>query len=82
MILYEWVTDMDVLVRARNDGVLDGVNIKFQRHGGLWRSWAVRDFCAALNVPMHVQDSGASEIGNAAIVHFAHSVPERVLLYV
>lgn len=31
---------------------------------------------------MHVQDSGASEIGNAAIVHFAHSVPERVLLYV
>jgi L-alanine-DL-glutamate epimerase-like enolase superfamily enzyme len=82
VILDECVTVMDVLVRARNDGVLDGVNIKFQRHGGLWRSRAVRDSCAALNVPMHVQDSGASEIGNAAIVHFAHPVPERALLYV
>jgi L-alanine-DL-glutamate epimerase-like enolase superfamily enzyme len=82
VILDECVTDLDILVRARNDGVLDGVNIKFQRHGGLWHSRAVREFCTALNVPMHVQDSGASEIGNAAIAHFAHSVPERVLLYV
>ena len=31
VILDECVTDMDVLVRARNDGVLDGVNNKQPR---------------------------------------------------
>jgi L-alanine-DL-glutamate epimerase-like enolase superfamily enzyme len=82
IVLDECLSGLDTIIRAHEDGVLDAVSIKLGRNGGIWKSKIIRDFCAAINVPMHIQDTGASDIGNAAITHFAYSVPSRVLLYV
>lgn len=82
MILDECADSLDILIRAKSDGVLDGVNLKIGKFGGLTRARVIRDVCLALNVPMHIQDTGGSSIGNAAIGHLAYSTPERVLLQV
>ncbi|BCH05389.1 muconate-lactonizing protein (plasmid) [Mesorhizobium sp. 131-2-5] len=82
MILDECVDSLDILIRAKGDGILNGLNLKIGRHGGLTRARTIRDVCLALNVPMHIQDTGGSNIANAAIGHMAYSTPERVLLQV
>ncbi|UTW13067.1 mandelate racemase/muconate lactonizing enzyme family protein [Marinobacterium rhizophilum] len=82
MILDECAADLNLLLRAREDGVLDGVSIKPGRVGGLSAARRMRDFCAELNVGVHIQCMGGSGITSAAISHLAHSTPERVLLHV
>ena len=80
MILDECAIDLETLVRAWSDGVLDGVNVKIARHGGLSGSQIVRDTLAALQVPMHIQHIGGSDIARAAICHLDYSTPAHVMM--
>lgn len=80
VILDECVDTLNVLIRAKNDYVLDAVSIKAARHGGLWKARPIIDFCISLNIPMYIQDAGASDIGNSMIAHISHSVPERLMI--
>nr|WP_320136657.1 mandelate racemase/muconate lactonizing enzyme family protein [uncultured Amphritea sp.] len=82
LILDECATGLDVLVRAQSDGVLDGVNIKLGRVGGLSSARKMRDFCSEFNIPMLIQCMGGSTITSAAITHLAHSTPQNKLLSV
>jgi len=80
LILDESATDLGVVLRAREDGILDGLNLKLAKVGGLSKMRVIRDVCAALNVPMEIQDSSWSELACSAIAHMAHSTPSRVML--
>jgi L-alanine-DL-glutamate epimerase-like enolase superfamily enzyme len=48
--------------------------------GGITRARLMRDACAALKVPMYIQDPAGTSIVEAAIAYVAHSTPPRVLL--
>lgn len=80
LILDESATDLNVVLRAHADGVLDGLNLKLSKVGGLSKMRTIRDVCATLNVPMEIQDSSWSELACSAIAHMAHSTPSRVML--
>ena len=80
LIFDESATDIGVILRAHGDGILDGLNLKLAKVGGLSKMRVIRDVCAALNVPMEIQDSSWSELACAAIAHMAHSTPSRVMM--
>ena len=69
------------IVRAWNDGICAGLNLKIARVGGLTPALAIRNTCNALGIPLQVQCSGGSNITQAAIVHLAHSTPGDRLMY-
>ena len=79
LILDESATDVGVVIRAKRDGVLDGLNLKLAKVGGISRLRLVRDLCVALRVPMEIQDSSYSEIACAVVAHMGHSTPERCI---
>jgi L-alanine-DL-glutamate epimerase-like enolase superfamily enzyme len=79
LILDECVSDIDVVVRAKQDGILDGLNLKLARVGGLSKMRAIRDLCVQLRVPMELQDSSWSELACAAVAHVGHSTPARCI---
>jgi len=75
LILDESATSVEVILRAREDGVLDGLNLKLAKVGGLSKMRLIRDLCATLHVPMEIQDSSWSELACSAIAHVAVSTP-------
>jgi len=68
------------ILRAHNDGLLTGVNIKIGRVGGMSRARLMRDLCIALHLPMYIQDTGGSAIARAAVAHLAAAVPHKLML--
>jgi L-alanine-DL-glutamate epimerase-like enolase superfamily enzyme len=80
LALDESIQDVTDLLRARKDGVLDVLNLKTGRVGGLTRARQMRDLCVALGVRMYIQDTSGGEFNAAAIVHLAHSTPHGFLL--
>ena len=70
---------MGVVLRAKRDGVLDGLNVKLAKVGGVSKMRLIRDLCVALNVPMEIQDSSYSELACAVVAHMGHSTPERCI---
>lgn len=79
LILDESATSVDVILRAKQDGILDGLNLKLAKVGGISKMRLIRDLCVALNVPMEIQDSSWSELACAVLAHMAHSTPERCI---
>lgn len=79
LILDESATDVDVVVQAKSDGVLDGLNLKLAKVGGVSKMRLIRDLCVALHVPMEIQDSSYSELACAVVAHMGHSTPERAI---
>ena len=78
--LDECALDLETVVRGWHDGICDSINLKIGRVGGLTPALQIRDLCAMLGIPFHVQCAGGSGITQAAIVHLAHaSAPERLL---
>ena len=69
LILDESATDVGVVLRAKEDGVLDGLNVKLARVGGISKMRLIRDLCVALNVPMEIQDSSCSDLACAVVAH-------------
>lgn len=79
LILDESALNVGVVIRAKQDGVLDGLNLKLAKVGGISRMRLIRDLCVALNVPMEIQDSSYSELASAVVAHMGHSTPERCI---
>ena len=79
LILDESATDVGVVLQAKEDGVLDGLNLKLAKVGGIHKMRLIRDLCVALHVPMEIQDSSYSELACAVVAHFGHSTPERYI---
>ena len=79
LILDESAVGIHDVLRAREDGVLDGLNLKIARVGGISKMRIIRDLCIALNVPMDIQDCSYSELACTVTAHFGHSTPERCL---
>lgn len=78
--LDESIHDVADLLRAHQDGVLDVLNLKTGRVGGLARARQMRDLCVALGIRMYIQDTSGGEFNAAVIVHLAHSTPAGFLL--
>ena len=72
-------TDVGVVLRAKEDGVLDRLNVKLARVGGISKTRLIRDLCVALNVPMEIQDSSYSDLACAVVAHMGHSTPKRCI---
>ena len=77
MMLDESATDVGVVLRAKHDGVLDGLNLKLAKVGGISKMRFIRDLCVALHVPLELQDSSWSELACAVVAHMGHSTPTR-----
>ena len=79
LILDESATDVGIVIRAKHDGVLDGLNLKLAKVGGISKMRLIRDLCVALHVPLEIQDSSYSELACAVVAHMGHSTPERCI---
>ncbi len=79
LILDESALDIGSVLRAKEDGVLDGLNLKLARVGGIYKMRLIRDLCIALRVPMEIQDSSYSELACSVVAHMAHSTPNRAI---
>lgn len=79
-ILDESIDSLSALLRGLNDGAMDAINIKLSKLGGLTRSRVIRDACIAKNIRMELEDTACTDIGAAAVAHFAHSTPENLRL--
>lgn len=80
LLLDESALEITDILRAREDGVLDALNVKTSRMGGITKTKLVRDLCVALNVKMELQDSSYSELSCAASAHLAHATPGRCIM--
>ncbi len=80
LLLDEVIDDIGMVVRAIGDRAMDAINLKISKVGGLTKALAIRNLCAAMNVPMIVEDTWGGDIGTAAIAHLAHSTPPHVLI--
>lgn len=77
-ILDETVDGVAALLRAQADLAMDAVNLKIGKVGGITRARRMRDICAALGMPMTIEDTWGGDVATAAIAHLAHSTPERL----
>ena len=75
MILDECMVDIHALLRAVQDRACEGINLKIGRHGGLTKARLIRDLCLETGLFMTVEDTWGGDIGDAAIAHFAHTLP-------
>jgi L-alanine-DL-glutamate epimerase-like enolase superfamily enzyme len=80
LALDECIHDVNDLLRAYQDGVIDVLNIKTGRVGGLSKARQLRDLCVALGIRFYIQDTAGGEFNVAVIVHLAHSTPPGFLL--
>ncbi|RWK59910.1 MAG: mandelate racemase [Mesorhizobium sp.] len=78
IILDEIVDSPDMVMRIISDDAADLLNIKISRVGGLTKARRARDMCVTAGLPMSLQDVGGGGIVQAAIFHFAQSVPQEL----
>ena len=78
-VLDEVIDGMPEILRASHDLVMDVVNIKISKFGGLTRAKQARDLCVSLGVAMTLEDTWGGDIVTAAIAHLAHSTPTENL---
>lgn len=74
-VLDEIMDGVHPIIRGFQEGVMDVVNVKISKLGGLTPARVVRDLCAELGLAMIVEDTWGSEIATSAIAHLAHSTP-------
>jgi L-alanine-DL-glutamate epimerase-like enolase superfamily enzyme len=73
MVLDEVITGVVPLLRARDAGAMDVVNIKISRVGGLTKAKLLRDLCEASGIVMTIEDSWGGDVATTAIAHLAGS---------
>lgn len=78
MILDECMVDVPAMLRAIQDRACEGVNLKIGRYGGLTKARLIRDLCLEAGIFMTVEDTWGGDIGDAAIAHFAHTLPSNM----
>lgn len=80
VLLDEVMDGLPAVIRALAERTADAINVKISRFGGLTKASQARNLCAAMNVPMIVEDTWGSDVGTAAIAHLAHSTPPHALI--
>lgn len=78
-VLDENIDDLSILLRAKADLAMDGVNLKISKLGGLTKTKQARDLCVSMGIGMTLEDSWGGDIATAAIAHLAHSTPTEFL---
>ena len=78
--LDETITTVADVLRARDLGVGDIVNIKIGRVGGLTRAWRLRDLALECGLGILIEDTGGSILADTAAAHLASTVPARSML--
>ena len=58
LILDESATGVEVVLRAREDGILDGLNLKLGKVGGITKMRLIRDLCADGNPGFRLERTG------------------------
>lgn len=81
-VLDESIDSLASLLRALNDGAMDGINLKLSKFGGLTRSRTIRDVCVASSMPMTIEDTACTDITASAVAHFAQSTPAHLRMSV
>ena len=76
----ETIDHMWDLIKTIGDGNSTGVSIKPGRAGGITKSMQWIDICEQLNIPVHIQDFGSTNIGEAAIHHMAAATSARIVV--
>ena len=75
----ELAEDLDTVVQALGDGIVDGFGLKVTRMGGLSAMRTIRDICQARHLPHTCDDSWGGDIIAAACIHIGATVEPRLL---
>lgn len=79
MVLDEVITDARALIRAY--GVMEGINLKIGRVGGLTKARLIRDLGTELGLRFTIEDSWGGDVTTAAVAHLAASTtPDQLLM--
>ncbi|MDA0183792.1 mandelate racemase [Solirubrobacter phytolaccae] len=79
MVLDEVITDAQSLLRAY--GVMEGINLKVGRVGGLAKARLLRDLGTELGLRFTIEDSWGGDVTTAAVSHLAASTaPDQLLM--
>ncbi len=78
-VIDELITGVSPFLRAYRDHLMDVVNIKISRVGGLTKALQLRNLCESLGVVMTIEDSWGGDIATATIAHLAGSTRPEFL---
>lgn len=73
MVIDEPMTGIEPFLDAHGRRLMDAINIKIARVGGLTKAKQLRDLCQSLGVAMTLEDSWGGDIATAAIAQIACS---------
>lgn len=80
MCLDECMEDLQDVLRAIHDKMLDILNLKIARVGGITRARWIRDVCIANRIPIFVMCLGGTVVNDTAVAHFAQAIPKDLCL--
>jgi L-alanine-DL-glutamate epimerase-like enolase superfamily enzyme len=78
-IIDELITGVTPFLRAYSDHLMDVVNIKISRVGGLTKALQLRNLCESLGIVMTIEDSWGGDVTTATIAHLAGSTRPELL---
>ncbi len=78
-VIDELVTGVSPFLRAYHDHLMDVVNIKISRVGGLTKALQLRNLCESLGIAMTIEDSWGGDIATATIAQLAGSTQPQFL---
>jgi L-alanine-DL-glutamate epimerase-like enolase superfamily enzyme len=81
LVLDESIVTLDDLLRARADGVADGITVKLQRVGGITRATLIRDVAVELGVEVTVEDAGGASLVTSAVTHVGLGTQEHLRVH-
>ena len=72
-VIDELITGVTPFLRAYGDHLMDIVNIKISRVGGLTKAMQLRNLCESLGIAMTIEDSWGGDLATATIAQLAGS---------
>ncbi len=78
-VIDELITGVTPFLRAYRDHLMDVVNIKISRVGGLTKALQIRNLCESLGVVVTIEDSWGGDVTTATIAHLAGSTRPEFL---
>jgi len=72
-VLDEVITDVASLLRCRQAGVMDAINLKISRVGGLAAARAIRELAEELGLRLTIEDTWGGDLTTAAVSQLAAS---------
>ncbi|MER8396224.1 mandelate racemase/muconate lactonizing enzyme family protein [Mesorhizobium sp. M1340] len=75
----ELAIDDPNIIQLVADDAAEGIGLKISKNGGLTKGRRHRDICVAAGYTISVQETTASDIAIAAIVHLGQTIPQKNL---